>query len=336
MFLSPVLHAMHHCLRNNELYDAINIHSLYTCAQLIHTHTHTHTHTHAHTHTPHHTHTHTHTHTSTELTITIPSFSGSSYIVYPPITGATQSLTITLIFNPSAPTGLLLFSSLTNTDFSDYFFVALVDGFVQFGFNLGSGGIVISSTGPLQLDTFHTVTVSRNGANGTLYVDDSNPVFGSSPSPFTGLSLRNNLYLGGHETFINVSSIAGTSEGFTGCIESLIINNQDVDLILGAEFGFGIGNCNVSLCRGSPCLNGGTCTETGSSFVCQCSEGYTGPLCGSLGDPCDASTCSEGSTCQPSTDGLTFTCLCPLGRGGDNCDQGGPSTAVVYLAQHSS
>jgi len=33
----------------------------------------------------------------------------------------------------------------------------------------------------------------------------------------------------------------------------------------------------------NPCLNGGRCTSTGSSYTCDCSgTGYTGPLCNEL------------------------------------------------------
>ena len=134
--------------------------------------------------------------------------------------------------------------------------------------------------------------------------------------------------------FVNVSSITGTNQGFTGCVSSLSIDNMDVDLILDTESGYGVGMCNSSSCQGNPCFNGGSCLDAGSSFVCECVGGFTGPLCGSMMNPCTSDSCPLGSTCQPNINGLNFTCLCPLGRAGDDCEQGEGEQCldvVVYL-----
>ncbi len=259
---------------------------------------------------------------SSDIAITVPSFAGGSYIVYPPLTGATTSLTISLYFNPSSPTGVLIFTSLTDTDFADYTFIALIEGYVHYGFNLGDGDALITSTDPVALGVWHTVTVSRTELIGSLIVDDSPALFASSSPPFTGLNVGSSLYLGGHLSFINISSVVGTSVGFSGCVSSVSINGQELDLIVGADYGYGIGTCNVSLCVGEPCLNGGLCQEAGPSFACECTAGFTGPLCGSQFDPCADAACAEGATCQSDITGLSFTCICPLGRGGTLCDQG--------------
>ena len=135
-------------------------------------------------------------------------------------------------------------------------------------------------------------------------------------------------------SFVNVSSITGTNQGFTGCVSSLSIDKMEIDLILDAESGYGVGMCNSSSCQGNPCFNGGSCLDAGSSFVCECVGGFTGPLCGSMVNPCTSDSCPVGSTCQPNINGLNFTCLCPLGRVGNSCEQGEGEqclAVIVYL-----
>lgn len=259
---------------------------------------------------------------STDISIIVPSFSESSYIAYPPLTGDTTSLTISIYFNPSIPTGILVFISLAESDFAEYTFVALIDGYVNYGFNLGNEDVLITSTDPVALGVWHTVTISRTELTGTLVVDSSPALSASSSPPLTGLNVGSNIFLGGHSMFVNVSSVAGTSLGLTGCVSSFSINGQELDLILDADSGFGVGMCNVSLCAGDPCLNGGVCEDTGPTFICECTPGYTGPLCGSEFDPCEEVPCAEGATCLSDIAGDGFTCICPFGRGGTLCDQG--------------
>ena len=277
--------------------------------------------------------THTHTHNPhTALNVTIPSFSGRSYITYQPL----NLTTITVTLNPSAPNGLILFTSKSDSDFGDYLSIALVNYYIQFQYNLGSGAAIISSAQALQMNTWYTITVQLSGLNGTLYIDNLDPVFGQSTGPFTTLNVRSSLWLGGYMNFVNVSSITGTNQGFTGCVSSLSIDNMDIDLILDAESGYGVGMCNSSSCQGNPCFNGGSCLDAGSSFVCECVGGFTGPLCGSMVNPCTSDSCPVGSTCQPNINGLNFTCLCPLGRAGDNCQQGEGEQCLDVVGLSSS
>lgn len=40
-------------------------------------------------------------------------------------------------------------------------------------------------------------------------------------------------------------------------------------------------NLDTNACENKPCLNGGTCTPTGtgSTFICSCNSGYSGTYC---------------------------------------------------------
>lgn len=264
-------------------------------------------------------------------------FDGCSYIAYLPLTNEdTQSgLEITMTFLLSQPDGLLLFTSLSDTEFGDHLAITVIDRRVHYRYSLGANQTRISSPVQLELQAWHTVTITlEDSGSGALSVNNEERVFGVSTSPFNTLNVNSNLWLGGFTTFMDISSITGITQGLSGCVAFLSINNRPLDLIIDAEFGFGVSECNTSSCDGDPCFNDGVCIESGSSFVCECLTGYGGSLCATMEDPCvlGAQQCSTGSTCQITSDGFGFTCLCPLGREGDFCEQG-EFPALHYVFQ---
>ena len=262
--------------------------------------------------------------TATEVNITTPFFNGTSYVAYEPLSSAAFSINFTVVFNSSSSTGIIFFVSITEMDYGDYLALVLLDGTLQFRYNLGSGTTVISSPGTIELNVCHTVVICRSGSAGSLAVDDMNPVFGTSPGPNTQLNVFSNLYLGGLPSNINVASVVGTPDGFVGCIPTLSIDGIQRDPFLDADFGYGIGECGFTFCSPNPCLNGATCIEMLYSYMCECTAGFLGHRCSSLRDPCEenASICTTGATCIPGSDGINYTCLCPPGRGESGCEIG--------------
>ncbi|XP_072565591.1 protein jagged-1b [Paramormyrops kingsleyae] len=78
-------------------------------------------------------------------------------------------------------------------------------------------------------------------------------------------------------------------------------------------------NCDKAehACLSSPCANSGTCQETSSGFECQCTPGWKGATCTIDVDECDPNPCSHGGTCQDLVNG--FKCTCPPQWTGKTC-----------------
>ncbi|KAM6973062.1 protein delta homolog 1 [Aplochiton taeniatus] len=91
-------------------------------------------------------------------------------------------------------------------------------------------------------------------------------------------------------------------------------------------------NCNFikgpCLTDGSPCQNGGVCTDHNSSAAyssCVCSPGFTGDFCENRVSSCGSNPCLNGGNCTNL--GPTFTCTCRPGFLGLTCND----TATLSL-----
>ncbi|HYO93198.1 MAG TPA: hypothetical protein VER33_01750, partial [Polyangiaceae bacterium] len=68
------------------------------------------------------------------------------------------------------------------------------------------------------------------------------------------------------------------------------------------------------------CQHGARCTNTATSYECECSVGYSGRNCEINVDDCAANPCKNGGTCR---DGVaSHTCACPTGFFGLTCSAG--------------
>ena len=204
----------------------------------------------------------------------------------------------------------------------DYVSLAIVNSYIVYRYNLGSGNAEIVSASPVSLNEWHTITVTRFGKAGSLTVDSEETMKGESPGAFTSLNIGDVMWLGGYNHFINISAFTGVERGLYGCISSLTINDKIVNLVLDAVSGLRVGECNSSSCEGNPCLNGGTCVTEGGSFVCQCPLSHKGGLCASDVDHCGSSPCLNGGTCLEFSNGTGYSCQCPFGYEGVICMQG--------------
>ena len=246
-------------------------------------------------------------------------------MTFSPITNASVNLTISLYIRPTTDNGLILFNSFSNMDFSEYIYLLIINGFVEFGYDngIGSEPVMIRSDVQLQLDEWHYIEASKYGHNGSLIVNDRQPILGQSFGTLMSLSLGGSLWVGRIDEVTDISSVTYTSSGFRGCIDQLTINSEPIDLISDAEMGYGIRQCNISLCQPNLCMNGGSCEDGGSNFFCECQYPFTGPLCAtSTVNPCDNTLlCASGATCVVAANGVDYSCACPAGATGERCSQ---------------
>ena len=81
----------------------------------------------------------------------------------------------------------------------------------------------------------------------------------------------------------------------------------------------------INECEPNPCQNEATCTDLIGTYLCNCTEDYTGNDCEKLKVvTCANSPCLQGE-CSDVYDPVTqlannFTCQCPFGYQGLTCD----------------
>jgi hypothetical protein len=68
---------------------------------------------------------------------------------------------------------------------------------------------------------------------------------------------------------------------------------------------------------GTPCANGGTCTNLPGGFSCQCPPEWAGPTCQNDVNECLGTPCANGGTCTNLPGG--FSCQCPPEWAGPTC-----------------
>ena len=245
-----------------------------------------------------------------------------SYLVHAPLP-TSQSLSIDITLLTSEQSGLILYAALSENPFStsDYIALGLTSGRIVFQFNLGSGHFIISSTSNISDGDWHLVTVVKDSSGGYLFIDGVHEASGVLIGSFTQLNLKSPLFIGGMPAFSLLQDAVMQVSGFDGCIRDFQINNQSVDIISDALFGYNIEQCTEPYCSYVICQNGGTCMEdTSELFYCNCIDGFLGQFCEAPDPVCVPNPCITEGRCTAIND--TYHCQCPLEQGGRLCEEG--------------
>uniref|UniRef100_A0A8C0FVF4 Agrin n=1 Tax=Bubo bubo TaxID=30461 RepID=A0A8C0FVF4_BUBBB len=145
---------------------------------------------------------------------------------------ALQSNHFELSIKTEATQGLILWSG-KGLERSDYIALAVVDGFIQMTYDLGSKPVVLRSTVPVNTNQWiHIKAYSRVQREGSLQVGNEAPIAGSSPLGATQLDTDGALWLGGMEKLsVGHKLPKAYSTGFIGCIRDVIVDRQELHLV---------------------------------------------------------------------------------------------------------
>ncbi|KAF1390064.1 hypothetical protein PFLUV_G00054230 [Perca fluviatilis] len=251
--------------------------------------------------------------------VTTPLFDGEeSYIAYPPLTNVHDDLRVELEFKPMERDGLMFFCGGKKMKVEDFVAISMVEGHVEFRFELGTGQAILLSSEPVSLGQWHRVVAERNKKAGHLKVDQGPVERKTSPGSTQGLNIHTPMYLGGVPSMDILPKPANVSELFKGCIGEVAINNKKVDLSYSFTESRSIRKCvDNSPCDRRPCLNGGHCMSSAEyEYQCLCKDGFEGERCEVVKDVCQSNLqCQNGGSC------VAGQCVCAPGHTGLNCEE---------------
>ncbi|XP_075385400.1 contactin-associated protein-like 5 isoform X1 [Tenrec ecaudatus] len=199
-------------------------------------------------------------------------YTEASYLHFPTF-HAEFSADISLFFKTTASSGVFLenlgikgFMRLEISSPSEITFVT----------DVGKGPLelIVQSPSPLNDNQWHYIRAESNLKETSLQVDSlPRRVRENSEEGHFRWQLSSQLFVGG---------TASRQKGFLGCIRSLHVNGQKLDLEERAKVTSGVrpgcpGHCSS---YSSTCHNGGKCVEKHSGYFCDCTNSpYEGPFC---------------------------------------------------------
>nr|XP_033777434.1 agrin isoform X2 [Geotrypetes seraphini] len=136
-----------------------------------------------------------------------------------------------LSLRTEATQGLILWSG-KGLERSDYIALAVVNGFVQMTYDLGSKPVVLQSTVPVNTNQWIRIKAQRKYRDGSLQVGNEAPVYGTSPLGAKQLDTDGALWLGGVEKLsVSYKLPKAYSTGFIGCIKDVLVDQLELHLV---------------------------------------------------------------------------------------------------------
>nr|XP_021512328.1 contactin-associated protein-like 5 [Meriones unguiculatus] len=201
------------------------------------------------------------------------SFSTEASYLHFPTFHAEFSADISFFFKTTALSGVFL----ENLGIKDFIRLEMSSpSEVTFAIDVGNGPVelLVQSPSLLNDNQWHYIRAERNLKETSLQVDNLpwSMRETAEEGPFR-LQLNSQLFVGG---------TSSRQKGFLGCIRSLHLNGQKIDLEERAKVTPGVrpgcpGHCSS---YGSNCHHGGKCVEKHSGYSCDCTNTpYEGPFC---------------------------------------------------------
>ncbi|XP_055371961.1 fat-like cadherin-related tumor suppressor homolog [Condylostylus longicornis] len=269
------------------------------------------------------------------------SFSGKSYAQYKIDKAVAKKnledqLIFTLRVRTVQQTGNLMYAAGK----IDYNILEIVNGVVQYRFDLGSGeGLISVSSIHVTDGEWHEIKLERERNSARLMVDGKHVAQGNAPGVNGILNLQSNEFFLGAEVrpHPSVLGFEDVQRGFIGCMDDIKMSREAVPLHMtgsstvavlkrfaNVEFTCDAATVLVPLgiCGTQPCFNGGVCKDNGyGNFECQCHPRFSGRFCKDDLDPCASSPCLFGGKCQ-SEGNSNYSCECPPRMTGKRCEFG--------------
>ncbi|XP_068597746.1 contactin-associated protein-like 5 [Brachionichthys hirsutus] len=144
----------------------------------------------------------------------------------------------------------------------------------------------ISTGSALNDGQWHSVKLTSRRGRLTVAVD-GDEASSAHALPSLSFTKGSRLYFGGCPAEGNAQQCLNPFEAFQGCVRLLTVNGQPVDLIevkqrlMGNYSHLQIDMCGIiDRCSVTPCEHGGGCSQSWSTFHCNCSStGYSGATC---------------------------------------------------------
>lgn len=250
----------------------------------------------------------------------VPRFNGESWLSLPALKDPYRQFDIEISIKPADANGLILYNSENRDKTGDYLALQLIDGVPQFIVDSGTGPLEVKGDHPLQLNTWHTIRLSRTNSRITMNVGQSGPFVAEtdpSNSRWVVLELNEPLYVGGTPYSNQLPEALAGASGFIGCVSMLVLGRDEKNIMTDSLEKYQVDSCDS--CSPNLCLNDGVCQEylNELGYICICAPGFAGQNCSRTGEACRMGLCGPGK-CIDTSDG--YKCVCPVTQSGRNCE----------------